>query len=1132
MKGKVTTRTPKMQYGGSSKTLLSLFDFSGAWAKPFEDAGWIVHQWDIKLSEFMDINLIEDADTALELFEDVNGIIAAPPCTDFSASGAHAWKFKDEDGRTHKSVELVRQVLRLVDLFSPTDPEYDDTFFWAIENPVGRMGKLLEMGEPWYFQPNEFAGWLKPNKAQINELNRIRNKSLSEKITRQEGDFVMKMEAYTKKTGIWGSFGKPEKKPLDPVYITAATGERFSPVAWFTGGKSAKTKELRSNTPLGFAMAFFEANKDFRAQFEPGYWEAQGWSVAESKKIYADFNKRSEPEPGRQKKLFRAGGELSVLKSNEAFEIIDSDEDLSGSDWTAGACYPLALALNEIYGGELVVIKADARVQHVMVKIGDKYLDADGLQDEETKLKNFELDSNRLKNKWNNPVIAEYKPEECSGLGKGSKETIEKIKQLILRNKKANGGPLTDEYNFRLIDKMQLPNIPSASAIEYLNTTDKLYIAGDDSPNLLIVDTDLKNPKYVRLFPGEGRIPKFEKHDIEASAIIKGTDGEFKLLLISSASLPGREIVIDIPVSDPEKFVVHSTQKFMNRVREKLNGAVNIEGMTAVVGFCVVLACRGNKKDPQNYLIATNTNFYTNQEEASIYPIKFKLAPDQGISGLCYIPKLDTLLFTVSTEHSVDAVSDGEIGDSHIGWVYDFSHKVHESEIEPSKLYNLCESSGLFKGEKIESICVEKYDDRGRCVIHMVSDNDNGTSNIFKAIIKIKDDEVVDFSRDMEETENGVVTLYPGAFNVGSNPKIKYIWPYIPKYSLQRWIDDNHVDIKYAEGGQLELFESQQIVTPEETRTIAEIVKDQRESEPEPQLTLLSFGGGQDSFAILYSLIYNKEFRKKYAPHDLVVAMSDTGNEFPYTYKAVKDAQALCKQHGIEFVFITPDMGYHTPGWQDLKANLRRNKVILGAAMGSKACTISLKINVVDKFMHHHMCALYGFEEKINKQSWEFYHKKFGTKARVLIGFAKNEEVRVVRSNKMHQFLPNWKRKNIQYVYPLVEEGWDRAIAQQIIGKYRKDIPPPSNCMICFYQSDQEILWLYRNYPAEFADWVELEKAKLDRFEGKVAKNYGVYGALNLTQKLEQAQIKYGHMTNEELWEYKMSHGHCIKSTY
>jgi hypothetical protein len=355
---------------------------------------------------------------------------------------------------------------------------------------------------------------------------------------------------------------------------------------------------------------------------------------------------------------------------------------------------------------------------------------------------------------------------------------------------------------------------------------------------------------------------------------------------------------------------------------------------------------------------------------------------------------------------------------------------------------------------------------------------------------------------------------------------------------------------KMQEGGamQLELFDS---IKPFSEKEIDEVPVDKfrgtpeqltklRLENPSPQLTMFSFGGGQDSWCILYKLIYDNDFRQKYAPNDLVIAMSDTGNEFPYTYKYLREAMAIAKEKGIHFQFITSDQGYHTEGWPNLKYNLKKNDNILSATMQRQPCTVNLKINVVDKYMHHYMMQKYFSDISVkNKNGWKLYKEKFKTNARVLIGFAKDEEARVVKSHRMHQakdengkpILPRWKIDNIQYCYPLLEEGWDRAAAQEIILNYREDLPPPSNCMICFYQSDQEILWLERNYPKEFYEWVELEAKKLEKFKHK-EKNYGVYGTINLIQKLNMAKLKYGHWTNEQLWEYKMSHGHCVKSVY
>lgn len=198
------------------KTLLSLFDYSGNWSLPYLEAGWTVFQIDIKHGiDILDINtewLYEN------IFDNtingtVDGILAAPPCTDFAVSGAQYWKQKDADGRTDKSLELVMQVLKIVDVCMPD--------FWAMENPVGRLPKLLpEIGKPWYFQPYWFG------------------------------------DAYTKKTGLWGKFNKPQKNnEVEPERVCKQG-------SWIQklGGKSEKTKELRSQTPMGFAYAFYEAN--------------------------------------------------------------------------------------------------------------------------------------------------------------------------------------------------------------------------------------------------------------------------------------------------------------------------------------------------------------------------------------------------------------------------------------------------------------------------------------------------------------------------------------------------------------------------------------------------------------------------------------------------------------------------------------------------------------------------------------------------------------------------------------------------------------------------------------------------------------------------------------------------------
>ena len=200
----------------ASKVILSLFDYSGNWPHAYKENGYEVFQVDIK----HDINILEIEPEQLP-FAEVYGILAAPPCTDFAGSGAQYWKVKDEDGRTAHSLAMIDKVLDLVDYFDPV--------FWALENPVGRLTTLRpQLGKPWYFNPHEFSGYC---------------------INTEEQEH----ERYTKKTGIWGKFNKPDKKDL---------GNNPSN-NWIMklGGKSERTKELRSMTPKGFSRAFYEFNK-------------------------------------------------------------------------------------------------------------------------------------------------------------------------------------------------------------------------------------------------------------------------------------------------------------------------------------------------------------------------------------------------------------------------------------------------------------------------------------------------------------------------------------------------------------------------------------------------------------------------------------------------------------------------------------------------------------------------------------------------------------------------------------------------------------------------------------------------------------------------------------------------------
>ena len=196
-----------------TKTILSLCDLSGIWSDPYRQAGYNVIQVDLKLG--MDAILYpsppsESPRLSSQLVDirehgPVHGILAAPVCTALSNAGA---KHPRTDKDLREALALVDACIRLVFVFKPV--------WWVLENPIGKLNKWL--GEPiMRFQPNHYG------------------------------------DTYTKLTQLWGDFNT--NLPLNVV--EPHEGSKM----WAKyGGKSDRTKELRSLTPPGFAQAFFKAN--------------------------------------------------------------------------------------------------------------------------------------------------------------------------------------------------------------------------------------------------------------------------------------------------------------------------------------------------------------------------------------------------------------------------------------------------------------------------------------------------------------------------------------------------------------------------------------------------------------------------------------------------------------------------------------------------------------------------------------------------------------------------------------------------------------------------------------------------------------------------------------------------------
>lgn len=190
--------------------ILSLCDYTGNMLKPWAEAGHECFAVDIAqdkpgvrdgiiylTSNICDLNLEPG-------YFDL--VFAFPPCTDLAASGARWW--------LSKGLSATIEALRLVDICRKLCEQA--TKGWMIENPVGRLS----------------SAWRKPDH------------------TFDPCDYG---DPYTKKTCLWtgGAFVMPPKNRVEPTL-----GSKMH-----TMPASKDRQRLRSETPMGFARAVYEANK-------------------------------------------------------------------------------------------------------------------------------------------------------------------------------------------------------------------------------------------------------------------------------------------------------------------------------------------------------------------------------------------------------------------------------------------------------------------------------------------------------------------------------------------------------------------------------------------------------------------------------------------------------------------------------------------------------------------------------------------------------------------------------------------------------------------------------------------------------------------------------------------------------
>jgi len=224
--------------------VLSLYDFTGEACKPWAEAGYTCYAFDIQhpVEGRTEGNIhyrhadLHDFKTHKKLFMEFNGRnvvfgMAFPVCTDMAVSGAAHFKKKAAVDPLFQTKAVTHAVL-CADFFE------DFCVPYFIENPVSVLA--TKWRKPDYsFHPYEYGGYIPDDQAEHPRWP----------------EYIAARDAYPKKTCLWtgGGFTMPDRKPV-------SAPEGYSTQHKKLGGKSQRTKDIRSATPRGFASAVFHAN--------------------------------------------------------------------------------------------------------------------------------------------------------------------------------------------------------------------------------------------------------------------------------------------------------------------------------------------------------------------------------------------------------------------------------------------------------------------------------------------------------------------------------------------------------------------------------------------------------------------------------------------------------------------------------------------------------------------------------------------------------------------------------------------------------------------------------------------------------------------------------------------------------
>lgn len=239
--------------------VISLFDYTGVAVQPWAAAGYECWCFDLQHDDkprterhgagsitFAKADLSgQSGDWAKIVHQfvghSVSMVFGFPPCTDLAASGARHWANKRAADPLFQD-KAVAMAVRVSELAKALRAPF------MIENPNGALSTLWRAAD-YSFNPHQFGGYLP-----ADDQHPL------------WPEYIPPRDAYTKRTRLWtgNGFVMPQTDSIPPIVVEYVKQggmiTRGSPQWGKLGGKSLKTKNIRSATPRGFALAVFLAN--------------------------------------------------------------------------------------------------------------------------------------------------------------------------------------------------------------------------------------------------------------------------------------------------------------------------------------------------------------------------------------------------------------------------------------------------------------------------------------------------------------------------------------------------------------------------------------------------------------------------------------------------------------------------------------------------------------------------------------------------------------------------------------------------------------------------------------------------------------------------------------------------------